>query len=191
MTLTRKEIIVCFSVLFGLIFFVISYTPKETDVNESLVIPAPTSRNPSGNNGEYLSVSSIELEKIPPNEVEDRYFKEVDGRTVTYFPVNEQRVVTYQGNEIRDAIFYPDRSELGFYYATASSSEGIQDYRLVILDTQSGKFKEIYKDDYHFSSWMWNEFDTVTVRRDCGTQCIRAKMFNFKTGKTIAEYFEF
>ncbi len=87
--------------------------------------------------------------------------------------------------------FYPDRSELGFYYTTVSSTQGMQDFRLVILNTQTGMFTEVYKGDFHTSSWNWNEIDTVTVRRGCGTQCIRAKMFNFKTGKVLAEYFEF
>ncbi len=188
MMFSRKEMIVLLSALIALIIFVMFYTPKPTYIDQSTVAPSLSLPHPPRHIKTYIIGSPIDLERIPAVNVKDLYFGERNGRTVTYLPEDEQRNVTYKGNEIRFPSFYPDRSELGFYYISTTTPEIIQ---LIILDTQSGKFKEIYKDDYHFSSWMWNEFDTVTVRRDCGTQCIRAKMFNFKTGKTIAEYFEF
>ncbi|MDP3997497.1 MAG: hypothetical protein Q8P73_03285 [bacterium] len=76
--------------------------------------------------------------------------------------------------------------KIGFYYYPDGDS--LKDVALVIMDNESGKTKEVYRNDIRTSRWEWDGSDRVIVYYSCGNMCMYAYKIDVNTGKTVDEY---
>lgn len=103
---------------------------------------------------------------------------------------NKSKRVTYKGERITNLEYAPQSTVkkgellLGFYYDTQPDNPG-SDVALVIMNTDTGKMKEVYQGNFRTSNWEWDGSERVIVYYGCGTACLFAFKIDVNTGKKI------